>query len=239
MAIGARSNLAHHATATQPHAGPVAVPCADTRRAANVLGSSGTAPAVMVPARGHLSTDMPFLFESLSIPSVVLVRRTVNRDDRGTFTESYKRSEFFAAGVDAEFVQDNVVSSRKNVLRGLHYQLPPSAQGKLVSVLGGEVLDIAVDLRRDSHSFGGWVGHTLTARGGEMLWVPAGFAHGYLVLSETALVMYKVTSEYRAEDGRGIRWNDADIGIEWPCTDPILSERDRDLPSFRQADNPF
>ncbi|MHB1193060.1 MAG: dTDP-4-dehydrorhamnose 3,5-epimerase [Longimicrobiales bacterium] len=180
-----------------------------------------------------------FIFEPQSIPQVLLIRRRLFHDDRGWFSESYKRPAFEEAGLDLDFVQDNVVSSKQSVLRGLHYQLPPAAQGKLVSVTRGAILDVVVDLRRSASTFGRWVAAELTAEGGEMLWVPPGFAHGYLVLSEDADVLYKVTAEYSPALDRGIRWDDPALGIPWPVVAPKLSEKDRALPTLSAAENPF
>ena len=182
---------------------------------------------------------MSFVFEPQEIPAVVLVRRPIHRDPRGHFAESYKRSAFHDAGLTEDFVQDNIAFSEGGVLRGLHYQLAPHAQGKLVSVVRGEILDVAVDLRKSEPTFGTWVAASLTAERGEMLWVPAGFAHGYYVVSQSADVAYKVTAEYAPQCDRGLSWNDPDIGIDWPSDDPILSEKDRALPRLTEIGNPF
>lgn len=182
---------------------------------------------------------MIFEFEPLEIPDVVLVRPTRHQDPRGSFTETYRRSAFERAGIEAQFVQDNLAGSSGGVLRGLHYQLPPAAQGKLVSVVRGRIFDVAVDLRAGGSTFGAWVGWTLDADTGEMLWIPPGFAHGYLVLSDWADVSYKVTAEYAPELDRGLRWDDPAIGVEWPLQDPVLSDRDRALPLLAAAGNPF
>jgi dTDP-4-dehydrorhamnose 3,5-epimerase len=181
---------------------------------------------------------MSFIFEPQSVPDVVLVRRSVYSDDRGRFAEAYNRTAFHKAGITADFVQDNVVFSEKKVLRGLHYQLPPHAQGKLVSVTNGEIVDVAVDLRKGEPTFGKWVSAHLTANG-EMLWVPPGFAHGYVVLSDSADVTYKVTSEYAPSADRGIRWNDPGLKITWPVKEPRLSAKDQTLPAFTDIDSPF
>jgi len=182
---------------------------------------------------------MSFTFEPQIIPDVVLIRRTLHHDERGAFSEMFKRSAFEEAGITLDFVQDNLVSSCRHVLRGLHYQLPPKVQGKLVSVIRGEILDVAVDLRRTEPTFGAAVTAHLTSENGEMLWVPPGFAHGYLVLSETADVWYKVTGEYAPTLDRGIRWDDPAVTIPWPISDPVLSKKDRNLPSLAQAENLF
>lgn len=182
---------------------------------------------------------MSFRFVPLEIPDVLRVEPTVHRDDRGFFLESWRRSAFREGGIDVEFVQDNRARSTRGVLRGLHYQLPPAAQGKLVGVSRGEVFDVAVDLRRGSPTFGGWVGIRLTEEDHDMLWVPPGFAHGYCVLSEVAEVAYKVTAEYAPALDRGIRWDDPEVGVEWPVAEPVLSEKDRALPLLADAEVPY
>lgn len=182
---------------------------------------------------------MSFTFTPLDLPDVVLVEETRRGDARGFFAETYRRSAFQAAGIGAPFVQDNHARSTKGVLRGLHYQLPPRPQGKLVRVTRGEVFDVAVDLRKGSPGYGRWVGVHLSGENGRMLWVPPGFAHGYAVLSETADLTYKVTEEYDPGLDRGVLWNDPAIGVEWPVPDPVLSPRDVALPPLAGADNPF
>lgn len=182
---------------------------------------------------------MSFRFTRLDLPDVVLIEETRRGDARGFFAETYRRSAFAAAGIDAPFVQDNHARSTRGVLRGLHYQLPPRPQGKLVRVVQGEVFDVAVDLRTDSPGYGRWVGARLSGENGRMLWVPPGFAHGYVVLSETADLSYKVTEEYDPVLDRGVRWNDPTIGVAWPVSDPVLSPRDVALPPLAEADNPF
>ena len=164
------------------------------------------------------------------LPEVLLIKPRVFEDARGFFFESYNKREWLAAtGVDCEFVQDNHSRSSKGVLRGLHYQLPPAAQGKLIRVLIGEIFDVAVDLRRTSSTFGKWVGHVLSAENKLQMWVPEGFAHGFLVLSDVAEIHYKATNYYAPEFDRTILWNDPEIGIEWPLLDgsPLfVSEKD-------------
>ena len=182
---------------------------------------------------------MSFAFERLAIPDVVVVRPERRGDARGFFAETYRASAFAEAGIPGPFVQDNLVRSGARVLRGLHYQLPPHAQGKLLQVLRGAVFDVAVDLRRSSPTFGRWVGWELSADTGELLWVPPGFAHGYAVLGDGADLAYKVTAEYRAELDRGVRWNDPGIGVAWPLRDPVLSPRDLSLPFLSELESPF
>lgn len=167
-------------------------------------------------------------FKPLSIPDVVLVEPRVFGDGRGFFLESWVRSKFAAGGIDVDFVQDNHSASRQWVLRGLHYQLG-RPQGKLVRVVAGEVFDVAVDLRRSSPTFGRAVGERLSAENKRMLWVPPGFAHGFLVLSERAEFLYKCTDYYDPASERVLLWSDPSLGIEWPIprgVEPVLSERD-------------
>ncbi|HSW31510.1 MAG TPA: dTDP-4-dehydrorhamnose 3,5-epimerase [Longimicrobiales bacterium] len=182
---------------------------------------------------------MPFAFERLAIPDVVVVRPERRGDARGFFAETYRASVFDEVGIRGPFVQDNLARSGARVLRGLHYQLPPDAQGKLVQVVRGAVFDVAVDLRRGSPTFGRWVGWELSADTGELLWVPPGFAHGYAVLGDGADLAYKVTAEYRAELDRGVRWDDPGIGVVWPLADPVLSLRDLALPLLSEIESPF
>jgi dTDP-4-dehydrorhamnose 3,5-epimerase len=182
---------------------------------------------------------MPFEFRKLEIPDVVLIEARSFADHRGFFLETYKQSEFAANGILDSFVQSNRSHSARGVLRGLHYQIHPQAQGKLVMALTGEIFDVAVDIRQGSPTYGQWVGRTLTADNLRMLFVPAGFAHGFCVLSEQADVLYQVTAEYSAELECGILWNDSEIAIDWPIADPILSVKDAQLPRLREAKNNF
>jgi len=182
---------------------------------------------------------MTFTFQPLAIRDVILVRPRRHIDVRGVFSEIYRRQAFAEAGIDDVFVQDNLVRSVRGVVRGLHYQIPPAAQGKLVGVAEGRIYDVAVDLRRGGPTFGKWVAHTLDVENGEFLWVPPGFAHGYCVLSKTAQVFYKVTHPYDPELGRGLRWDDPKLGIPWPVQSPLLSDADRRQPSLARCDNPF
>ncbi len=164
----------------------------------------------------------------LAIPDVILLEPRVFGDDRGFFFESYNRQAFReATGVDPDFVQDNHSRSVKGVLRGLHYQLPPKAQGKLVRATVGEVFDVAVDIRPGSATFGKWVGEVLSAENKRQMWVPPGFAHGFLTLSETAEFLYKTTDYYSPEHERCIRWDDPTLRIQWPLSGlPSLSSKD-------------
>ncbi len=180
---------------------------------------------------------MPFEFTNLEIPGLILVRPRIFADDRGFFLETYKHSEFAAAGIREHLVQDNYSRSTRGVLRGLHVQKSPKTQGKLIMCMQGRIFDVAVDIRAGSPHFGKWVGVELTRDNKHMLYVPPGFAHGFQVLSENADVMYKCTEEYSPSDDRGIIWNDPDIGIVWPLPDPILSGKDSKQPRLREADN--
>ena len=182
---------------------------------------------------------MPFRFQRLQIPEVILIEPKVFPDERGFFMETYKWSEFASFGVTEHFVQDNHSRSVKGILRGLHYQNPPKALGKLVRVVLGEVFDVAVDIRKGSASYGKWVGVKLSAENKRMLYIPPGFAHGFCVLSEAAEVLYKTTEEYSPEHEAGIIWNDPEIGIDWPVEKPIVSTKDAGLPSLREAENGF
>ena len=178
-------------------------------------------------------------FTSLAIPEVFLIEPKVFGDARGFFMESFRQDLFNqATGTNYEFIQDNQSRSGKGVLRGLHYQLPPHAQGKLVRVTSGAVFDVAVDIRRSSPTFGKWVGAELTAENHHQLWIPPGFAHGFVVLSETADFVYKTTNYYAPQSDRGLLWNDPDIGIDWPKLDIPFSLSDKDLkqPSLKQAE---
>ena len=176
---------------------------------------------------------------STSIPDVKVIEPTVFGDRRGFFFESF-RQQWFADEVDAtvQFVQDNHSCSAQWILRGLHYQIQ-QAQGKLVRAVAGEIFDVAVDIRRHSPTFGQWVGETLSAENKRQLWVPAGFAHGFLVLSESAEVLYKTTDYYAPQHERSIVWNDPTLGIEWPLPagiDPVLSGKDAAASSLAQAE---
>ena len=163
-----------------------------------------------------------------AIPDVLVIEPKVFGDERGFFVESFNARAFAeATGLDVNFVQDNHSKSARNVLRGLHYQLPPKAQGKLVRVVQGEVFDVAVDLRKDSKTFGQWVSEFLSAENKKQMWIPPGFAHGFLTLSDTAEFLYKTTDYYSPEHERCIRWDDPEIGIFWPLTvAPALSGKD-------------
>lgn len=170
------------------------------------------------------------------LSGVLLLEPRVFGDDRGFFLESYNEKTFAAAGISARFVQDNHSYSARNVIRGLHYQIQ-QPQGKLVRVVAGEILDVAVDLRRSSPSFGKWESFRLCGENKRMLWIPAGLAHGFRVISETAHVLYKATNFYAPEHDRTLAWNDPALKIDWQLDgDPIVSPKDQRGTSFAQAE---
>ena len=172
----------------------------------------------------------------LSIPDVLLIEPQVFGDDRGFFYESFNQNKFEEAmGKKINFVQDNHSKSIKGVLRGLHYQLTPKAQGKLVRVIQGEVFDVAVDLRQSSPTFGKWVGEILSGDNKKQLWIPEGFAHGFLTLSDTAEFLYKTTDFYSPEHEQSILWDDETIGIDWPMKEVSMSSKDNAALSFKEA----
>jgi len=182
---------------------------------------------------------MPFTYKKLDIPEVILVEAKSFLDDRGFFLESFKESDFISNGIDTKFVQDNFSHSVKGVLRGLHYQKNPKAQAKLVTALRGEIFDVAIDIRKNSPTYGKWVGEILSDQNHRLLYVPEGFAHGFCVLSQDADVLYKVNNEYSPEHEKGIIWNDLEIDIAWPTDKPILVEKDLQLSTLKNADNNF
>jgi len=159
------------------------------------------------------------------LAGLLILEPDVFGDARGFFLETWNRARYRDAGLDADFVQDNVSFSRRSILRGLHFQ-NPKQQGKLLQVLLGEVFDVAVDIRRSSPTFGKWHGLTLSAENKRQFYIPPGFAHGFVVLSDTALFHYKCTEFYSPRDEMAIRWDDPDIGVQWPVKEPLLSERD-------------
>lgn len=168
------------------------------------------------------------------LPGVVIVEPTVHGDERGFFYESFNRARFAANGIDATFVQTNVSQSQRGVLRGLHYQWP-NPQGKLVSVLDGEVYDVAVDIRPDSPTFGKSVAVMLSSENKRHLWIAPGYAHGFCVVSEKATFVYQCTSLYDPAADAAIRWNDARFALDWPVSDPDLSQKDRNAPFFDEV----
>jgi dTDP-4-dehydrorhamnose 3,5-epimerase len=178
------------------------------------------------------------IFSRTRLPDVMVVEPRVFEDARGFFMETWAARKFAAGGIEAAFVQDNHSASRQWVLRGLHYQIQ-QPQGKLVRVTHGEVFDVAVDMRRASPSFGRWVGERLSASNRKMMWVPPGFAHGFLVMSEQVEFMYKCTDYYAPEHERALLWNDPEVGIDWPLpagVEPIVSPKDEAASTLAQAE---
>ena len=182
---------------------------------------------------------MPFRFSPLSIPEVILIEPKIFPDERGIFFENFKKSDFSFNGIDTKFLQDNFSQSKKNVIRGLHFQIPPKAQAKFVSALKGEILDIAVDIRKNSLTYGKWISQILSENNHKSLYIPEGFAHGFCVLSEEASVLYKVSQEFSLEHDRGINWSDPDLKISWPVEKPIISKKDSGLPFLKNIDSYF
>lgn len=178
---------------------------------------------------------MPFEFVPQAIEGLVLVKPRVFPDGRGFFLEHYKHTDFAAAGIGQRFSQSNHSRSAKGVLRGLHYQLPPREQGKLVRVVAGSVWDVAVDLRQGSPTFGKWLGVELSAENRTMFWIPGGFAHGFVALSDNAELEYQCTAEYDKEAEAGVRWDDPDLAIDWPAKAALVSDKDAALPPLAQA----
>lgn len=173
------------------------------------------------------------------IPDLLIIKPQVFEDDRGYFFESYNLEKFVNAGIDVNFVQDNESKSMKNVLRGLHFQAPPFAQGKLVRVMRGAVLDVAVDLRKESPTYGKWASIVLTESNKFMYWIPAGMAHGFLTLEDNTVFFYKCTNVYSKPSEGSIRWNDPSLGIKWGIENPILSAKDQTAPLFELFTTPF
>ena len=172
--------------------------------------------------------------ESFNIEGLLLLAPEVFYDDRGYFLETFNEARYAEFGIKKHFTQDNFSFSKKGVLRGLHYQAPPFEQGKLVSVFLGKVLDVAVDIRAGSPTFGKYVSVELSEENKKQLWIPAGFAHGFVVLSDFALFAYKCTNAYSKEHDRGILWNDPALGIDWQIENPIVSEKDSHLPILEE-----
>ena len=183
---------------------------------------------------------MPFDFAAGGLPGLIVVQPKLFPDGRGFFLESYKATDFLTAGIQVEFRQDNHSSSEKGVLRGLHYQLPPHEQGKLVRVLEGRVWDVALDIRVDSPTFRQWWGIELSEDNHTMFYLPPGFAHGFVTLSDHAQFFYKCTHEYDPHSERGIRWDDPACAIDWPIDEldgqAVVSERDAGLPPIDDAE---
>ncbi len=180
---------------------------------------------------------MPFEFIKLKVKDVQLIVPKVFEDERGFFLEGFKKSDFINNGIKDEFNQDNHSRSTKGVLRGLHYQLAPKAQAKIVRCIRGKILDVAVDLRKNSPTYKQWIGEILSEDNKHMLYIPEGFAHGFVVLSDIAEILYKASNEYSKEHDRGIRWNDPDINVNWNIDfTPILSEKDKNQPFLKDTE---
>ena len=178
---------------------------------------------------------MPFEFERQKIKDVILVKPKVFGDNRGFFMESYKKSDFFANGIDVEFNQDNHSKSTKGVLRGLHYQAKPYGQAKLVRCSKGRIYDVAVDIRPNSETFGQYVKVELSEENKQMLFIPEGFAHGFVALTDEVELLYKASGEYNQQADRGLLWNDKDINIDWNIDfEPLLSEKDKVQPTLKE-----
>jgi len=182
---------------------------------------------------------MTFTFKRLAIPDVIEIQPNVFPDERGFFLESFKESDFVSNGINEKFVQDNISHSVLGIVRGLHFQKNPKAQAKLVTVIKGKIFDVAVDIRKNSPTYGKWVSQTLSSDEHNLLYIPEGFAHGFCVLSGEADVYYKVSNEYSPEHQDGIVWNDPSLNISWPLTDVIVSDNDKKLPSLENLENSF
>lgn len=176
---------------------------------------------------------------STSLSGALIIQPQVYEDQRGYFFESFNLSEFKKAGIDIEIKQVNQSLSGKNVLRGLHFQKPPWAQAKLVRVIKGSVLDVAVDIRKKSPDYGKWVSVLLSEQNKKMFWIPEGFAHGFLTLEDNTVFLYKCTQFYCKDSEEAIRWNDPDIGIDWNVNNPVLSAKDMNAVSFKNFISPF
>ncbi len=178
---------------------------------------------------------MPFEFERQKIKDVILIKPKVFGDNRGFFMETYKKSDFYANGIEVEFNQDNHSKSSKGVLRGLHYQASPYGQAKIVRCGRGRIYDVAVDIRPDSETFGQYVKAELSEENKHMLYIPVGFAHGFVALSEEVELLYKASGEYNPQADRGVLWNDPDINIDWNIDfEPILSDKDKVQPKLSE-----
>lgn len=173
------------------------------------------------------------------IPDLLIIKPEVFIDDRGYFFESYQKEKFEQAGINFDFIQDNESKSQKGVLRGLHFQNPPFAQGKLVRVMKGVVLDVAVDIRKKSPTYGKWASIILSESNKMMYWIPPGFAHGFITLKDNTVFFYKCTNVYNKESEGSILWNDPDLNIDWETGNPALSEKDKTAPTFKELNSKF
>jgi dTDP-4-dehydrorhamnose 3,5-epimerase len=205
-----------------------------------------TAMDIMMMYKKNLRGGKQFLikinkmkFQKFEIEGLVLIEPKVFEDSRGYFFESYNKKIFSDNGIEAEFVQDNQSMSQKGVVRGLHFQAPPYAQGKLVRVLQGSVIDVAVDLRKNSPTYGQHLSVKLTADNKKMFYIPEGFAHGFVTLEDNTIFSYKCTNYYNPQYEGGVLWNDPQLNINWQIENPILSEKDKKLPLLAQLSSPF
>ena len=173
------------------------------------------------------------------LSGLIVIDPEVFGDDRGYFFESFNEETYKSAGLVERFVQDNESRSVKGVLRGLHFQEPPYAQGKLVRVARGAVMDVSVDIRKDSPTYGQWVAYELSEHNKRQVWIPPGFAHGFVTLEDDTIFIYKCSSIYKRESESSIRWNDPDLNIDWGISDPIVSEKDKVAPLFKDLKSPF
>jgi dTDP-4-dehydrorhamnose 3,5-epimerase len=173
------------------------------------------------------------------IEGLLIIEPQVFTDPRGYFYESYNKEKFVAAGINLEFVQDNQSLSQKGIVRGLHFQAPPFAQGKLVRVIQGAVMDVAVDIRKNSLTYGQHFSIVLSAENRTMFFIPPGFAHGFETIEENTIFLYKCTDVYNKESEGGLLWNDAELGIKWQCNDPLISDKDKILPTLKDLVSPY
>lgn len=179
------------------------------------------------------------IVDHFEIEGLLLIKPIIFSDERGEFYETYSRSKYSALGIPENFLQDNESISKKNVLRGLHFQLPPHDQGKLVRVIKGAALDVAVDIRKHSPTYGKYIMVELSEENKNQFWIPSGFAHGFLSLADETIFTYKCTNLYNKESESGFLWNDKDINIQWNIDNPIVSEKDIQLASFSSFNSPF
>lgn len=178
---------------------------------------------------------MPFEFESTAIDDVVIIRPEVFKDDRGFLLETYEQEAFDERGLSTDFILEFYSASTQGVLRGLHQQADPYQQAKVVRCFDGEIFDVAVDVRPDSNTFGSYVSRRLSGENKQAMYIPRGFLHGFVTLSSRALVHYKVDNEYAPKHERGVRWDDSDIGIQWPTESPVVSEKDQQWPRLQES----
>jgi len=182
---------------------------------------------------------MPMKITETRLPGLLIIDPNVFGDKRGYFFESYNAEVFRQAGLEMEFLQDNESCSGKGILRGLHFQEPPYEQGKLVRVARGGVMDVSVDIRKGSPTFGKWEAFELTEQNKRMVYIPPGFAHGFVTLEENTIFIYKCTNIYHKESENSIRWDDPDLNIDWGISEPVISDKDRTAPLFREMESPF